>query len=157
MNRWVRGAEGLLVSDRLFGVDVTLDFDPHPDQQDMVKATIEVGGPELPAEVDTYSEGSWELTLKLDWPPGLDPSGDPDGCRLVDRLCTLPPLDPGEGADIEMWFVVEDGSDGGEVSAGGDTLSYDPSANADRPDGRTQPTIPLPSHWIGSAAVEFSQ
>ena len=76
-NQWVRGAEGLLVSERLFGVDVTLDVDEQPGQKDSVTAIIEVSGVELPAGVDAYSGGSWELTLKLDWPAGLVPRRGP--------------------------------------------------------------------------------
>ncbi len=155
VSRWIRGTEGLVVSERMFDIDVRLDTDEDPGQGETVTATIDVIPVELPAEVTSYSEGTWALQLELLWPEGLVPVGTATGCALVDHLCTLPDLDPGETATITMRFTVADPFDAGEVRATGAALGYDPTTAADGRDGRTQPVVSLPAHWIGSDAEWF--
>ncbi|GAA3204332.1 hypothetical protein [Microbacterium terregens] len=155
VDRWIRGAEGLLVSERMFDVDVRLDSDEDPGQDETVTATIDVTAVEPTGEVTAYTEGSLTLGLELNWPAGLVPVGPPAGCALVDRVCTLAGPDPGTPATITMRFVVADPFDAGEVRASGVTLSYDPTTAADRRDGRTRPAVGLPHHWIDSDAEWF--
>ncbi|MFE5409443.1 hypothetical protein [Microbacterium sp. NPDC056569] len=150
VDQQVLGAEGLLVSESMFDVDVTLDPDPEFDPE-TVKAIIDVSGVEPTPDVDMYSGGSWDLTLSLDWPAGLTPTGSAEGCDLIDHLCAPTDFDAAEGATITVWFDVDDAFDGGVFRASGDSLSYDPTTAADREDDRPQPPIPLPAHWIGSA------
>ena len=155
VNRSIRSGEGVVVSERMFGVDVRLDSDEDPAQGESVTATIEVIPLEIPAEVSSYADGSWILGLELAWPGGLRPVGTATGCTLVDRICTLPALAPGETATIRMAFVVDDPEGSGEVRASGATLSYDPTTAADGSDDREQPRVSHPSHWIGSDAEWF--
>jgi hypothetical protein len=155
VDQWVRGAEALLVSESLFGVNVRLDADEQPGEGGTVTATIDVSGVELPAEVETYTGGSWLLALALDWPEGLEPVEPADGCTLVDNVCTLPPLDHGEDAQVTIEFDVDDSVDEGRIRARGGTLSYDPTTADDRSDGRTQPAVTLLPHWIGSDTETF--
>ena len=154
VDRWIRGAEGLLVSEPLFPVNVSVDLDQDPGQDASVTATIDVTAIELPA---AYAEGSWQLGLRLAWPGGLVLDGMPVGCELVDDVCTLRGPLPGKPAAITMRFDVDDSFDPGEFRASGATLSYDPTTAADRRDGRTRTPISLPPHWIGTNAewIEF--
>lgn len=152
VSRFIRSAEGLVVIERMFSVDVRLDSDEDEGQGETVTATIDVTPIELPADGNPYSEGSWELALELEWPDGLAPVGTAMGCTLVGQTCTLPSLDPGEAATITMAFNVVDPFDGGDVRASGATLSFDPTTAADERDGREQPAVILPPHWIGTDA-----
>lgn len=155
VSRSIRSAEGLVVSERMFGVDVRLDSDEDPAQGESVTATIAVSPLEPAADDSAYAEGSWVLGLELTWPRGLGLVGTARGCALVDNLCTLPPLDPGEGTTLTLTFVVNDRFDAGEIRASGATLSYDPTTAEDRRDAREQPGVSLPPHWIGSDAEWF--
>jgi hypothetical protein len=155
LGQFIRGAEGLLVSDSIFGVDVRLDSDDSG-HGETVTATVEVTASELPAEIESYQDGSWTLGLELTWPSGLVLEGQPAGCTsFVGRLCTLPGPDPGEKPAVTLSFTVDDPFDGGEVGARGATLTYDPTTAADRRDGREQGAVSLPPHWIGSDAETF--
>ena len=153
----IRGAEGIVVSDRLYDVDVSLDSDEQPGQAETVTATVEVLANDAPADV-AYREGSATLGLELAWPPRLVPVAPPTGCStLTDRLCTLPNPGPGESSRITMRFTVDDSLEGGEVRATGVALTHDPTTAADRRDGREQAAVTLPAHWIGTNAEWFPQ
>jgi hypothetical protein len=152
----IRGAEGLVVSEHMFDVDVRLDSDGETGQGESVTATVDVLAVEPPAAFTTYPEGSLTLGLELAWPGGLEPVGPPVGCAtLADRLCTVPGPSPGKPTTITMRFVVDDPFDAGEIGASGVTLSYDPTTTADERDGRTKPPVSLPQHWIGSDAEQL--
>ena len=152
LGQWIRGAEGLLVSDSIFNVDVRLDSDGDPGEGATVTATVDVTATELPADDKTYADGSWLLGLELRWPSGLVLEGQPVGCTsFVGRTCTLPGPTAGKKATITATFTVGD-LDGGDVWAGGAALTYDPTTQDDRRDGRDEPAVSLPPHWIGSDA-----
>lgn len=155
VDRSVRGAEELLVSDRMFDIDVILNSDEDIGQGATVTAIINVIAGELPTGITTYVNGTMTLGLELGWPGGLIPVDAPVGCTLDDNVCTLPSPSPGEPATITWRFVVDDPFDDGEISARGVTLTYDPTTAADGRDGRTQPTESLWPHWIGSDAESF--
>ncbi|WP_173922813.1 hypothetical protein [Agromyces sp. Marseille-P2726] len=152
----IRGAEGLVVSERMFDVDVRLDSDEDPGQGESVTATIDVTATAPASEIEEYRDGTFTLGLDLDWPAGLVPDGSPAGCAtFAGRVCTLPGPEPGKAATVTMSFVVDDPFEGGEVRASGATLTYDPTTAADRRDRREQPAVSLPPHWIGTDAEDF--
>jgi hypothetical protein len=156
VDEWIRDAEGLLVSERLFGVDVKPpDVDDSSEQGDVVTVTIDIRGVEFPADVTIYRGGQWTLGLELEWPEGLEPVQPAVGCELTDRRCTLPPLREGEDAQVTIHFTVVDAG-AGEIRASGASLTFDPTTAADIEDGRTQPSVELVPHWIGTNAEELS-
>jgi hypothetical protein len=155
VDQQVRGAEELLVSESVFDVDLALGRDDQPGRGEVVTAVIQVDG--VPPGFDMYSGGTWNLTLRVDWPEGLSPGNTPAGCDLAGHLCTLTDFDPVHGATITIEFDVDAGFYGGDVSASGESLGYDPTTAADLQDRRPLPPISLPSHWIGSATGEIPQ
>ena len=153
----IRGAEALLVvADDLFPVDVELD-PADAEAGDTVTATVEVTQSAFPTRVEAFRDGSWKLGLALYWPQALVLTGEPRGCAsFVGGVCELRGPPAGDRAVIMLSFTVaDDAFENGDVGADGAALIYDPTTEADRLDGREQPSVDLPPQWIGSDAETF--
>jgi hypothetical protein len=156
VSQQVRGDEGMLVSERMFAVDMRLETDEPQSGRETVTAIVEVSGVELPEESTDYRGGSWEQKLRFEWPEGLVPDSGPPNCDLIatEGLCTLH-VAPGESERVELQFIVDDPAGEGAIGVRGAELSYDPTTDADVGDGRVRSPETRPAHWIGSTSCSL--